>query len=436
MLKVNWPDLSISEKNNIFSRGICLSNDDNLSTIVSNIVNNVKVNGDSALYEYSEKFDGVKLDSLIVSKEEFEAANSLAEEFKEAILKAYENISNYHNISKPKEFSYTKDGIVLGKIFRPIDKVGLYIPGGTATLVSTLMMLAIPAKIAGCEEKILVTPPMKDGSISPAILFAANLCGIDKIYKVGGAQAVAALAFGTESIPKVHKIFGPGNKYVTEAKLQVSVGKSMTAIDMPAGPSEVLVIANSNANPEFVASDLLAQAEHDTEAHVVLITPDKDLADKVLSYVISQKSQLSRKEIIAKSLAKSVVIIAKDIDQCFEISNTYAPEHLILHLDNAMNYLKDVKNAGSVFLGKWSPESAGDYCSGTNHVLPTYGYANMYSGLDVTGFMKAISFQDLSPVGLKMLGTSIESLATLEGLDAHKNAVSIRLAHLKKVENV
>ncbi len=436
MLKVSWAGLSLSEKNSILSRGSGRENDNSLSNIVSAIINNVKANGDSALYEYSQKFDGVKLDSLLVTKEEYLAADSLEQHYKDAIIKAYENISHYHNISKPKEFSYTKDGIVLGKIYRPIENVGLYIPGGTATLVSTLMMLAIPAKIAGCEDKILVTPPMKDCSISPAILFAANLCGIDKIYKVGGAQAIAALSYGTESIPKVHKIFGPGNKYVTEAKLQVSVAKSMTAIDMPAGPSEVLVIADTNAIPEFVASDLLAQAEHDIDAHVVLVTPDQDLADKVLSHVLIQKNQLSRSEIIDKSLAKSVVVIAKDIDECFKISNTYAPEHLILHLDNAMDYLKQVKNAGSVFIGKWSPESAGDYSSGTNHVLPTYGYANMYSGLDVIGFMKSISFQELSSQGLKRLGSSIESLAILEGLDAHKNAVSIRLDHLIKVENV
>ncbi len=436
MLKVNWVSLSLSEKNSILSRGSSLGNDNNLSNIVSAIITNVKANGDNALYEYSQKFDGVKLDTLLVSKEEYLAADSLSQHYKDAIIKAYENISHYHNISKPKEFSYTKDGIVLGKIYRPIEKVGLYIPGGTATLVSTLMMLAVPAQIAGCEEKILVTPPMKDGSISPAILFAANVCGIDKIYKVGGAQAIAALAYGTKSIPKVHKIFGPGNKYVTEAKLQVSVVGSMTAIDMPAGPSEVLVIADKNAIPEFVASDLLAQAEHDIDAHVVLVTPDKDFADKVLAHLLIQKNQLSRREIIDKSLAKSVVIIAKDIDECLDISIVYAPEHLILHLDNAMNYLSQVRNAGSVFVGKWSPESAGDYSSGTNHVLPTYGYANMYSGLDVIGFMKAISFQDLSPQGLKILAPSIENLATLEGLDAHKNAVSIRLEHLIKVENV
>ena len=436
MLKVNWGNLSVSEKNSILSRGSCLDDSNNLSSVVSAIINNVRLNGDSALYEYSKKFDEVELNSLLVTKDEYLAAHSLEQHYKDAIYKAYENISYYHNISKPKEFSYNKDGMVLGKIYRPIEKVGLYIPGGTATLVSTLMMLAIPAQIAGCEEKILVTPPMKDGSVAPAILFAANICGIDKVYKVGGAQAIAALAYGTGSIPKVHKIFGPGNKYVTEAKLQVSVGGGAVAIDMPAGPSEVLVIADKNAIPEFIASDLLAQAEHDIEAHVVLVTPDKDLADEVLSQVLVQKNQLSRREIIDKSLAKSVVIIAGDVDECFEISNVYAPEHLILHLDNAIDYLKQVKNAGSVFVGKWSPESAGDYSSGTNHVLPTYGYANMYSGLDVIGFMKSISFQDLSLQGLKMLAPSIEDLATLEGLDAHRNAVSIRLKSLIKVENV
>jgi histidinol dehydrogenase len=431
MKTLYWDNLLEHEKSAILSRST-LANNNDLSDTVKSIINNVINNGDNALYEYSQKFDGVVLDNLLVSSEEYKAADNLEQQYKDAIISSYENISYYHNISCPKEFSYTKDGITLGKIYRPIEKVGLYIPGGTATLVSTLMMLAIPAQIAGCEEKILVTPPMKDGSITPAILFAAKQCGIDKIYKVGGAQAIAALAYGTATIPKVHKIFGPGNKYVTEAKLQVSVGKSMTAIDMPAGPSEVLVIADKNANPDFVASDLLAQAEHDIDAHVVLVTTDSNFADKVGKALLIQQSSLSRPNIIKQSLAKSAIIIAGNIDECFSISNRYAPEHLILHLDNAEQCLKHVKNAGSVFVGQWSPESAGDYSSGTNHVLPTYGYANMYSGLDVISFMKAISFQNLSIDGIQKLGPTIENLAHLEGLDAHKNAVTIRLMELKK----
>ena len=429
MQLVIWSTLDEVTKTSILARqqaGI----DTGLSAIVTRIISDIRENGDKAIFEYSEKFDRVRLANLLVSPEEYKAADALDSKYKRAIINAYDNISYYHSISCPKEFSYTRNGINLGKIYRPIEKVGLYIPGGTATLVSTLMMLAIPAQIAGCPQKILLTPPMKNGEVSPAILFAAKQCGIDTIYKTGGAQAIAAMAYGTESIPKVHKIFGPGNKYVTEAKLQVSVNNTQTAIDMPAGPSEVLVIADANANPEFIASDLLAQAEHDVDAQVIFVTTSRELADKVLLEVESQQQKLSRKEIMTKSLAKSAVIVADTLAECFDVSNRYAPEHLILHLDNAENYMELVKNAGSVFVGQWSPESAGDYASGTNHVLPTYGYANMYSGLDVISFMKAISFQNLSKEGLLHLGATIENLAELEGLDAHRNAVSVRLKNL------
>lgn len=429
MQTVIWNTLSRLEQQQVLARS--QANDDEILTSqVKEIIANVRQNGDKALLEYAAKFDGAKLDCLLVSEDEYKAIESLSDDEKQAILTAIDNIRHYHNISCPKSFEFERNGAKLGKLYRPIEKVGLYIPGGTAPLVSTLLMLAIPATIAGCETKVLVTPPGKNGLVNPAILFAAKACGIDAIYKAGGAQAVAALAFGTESIPKVYKIFGPGNKYVTEAKIQVSQTHNGAALDMPAGPSEVLVIADDKANPVFVASDLLAQAEHDVAAQVILVTTSTELANKVHEEVERQTAYLSRKEIIKQSLAKSAVIIAKDLAEAFAISNQYAPEHLILQIANAEDYLPQVINAGSVFVGEWTPESVGDYASGTNHVLPTYGYAQMYSGLDVIAFMKAISFQNLSASGIQTLGPVVETLADLEGLDAHKNAVTVRLQHL------
>lgn len=429
MRVVIWGQLSQTERKLVLARSQA-SDDEALTSQVKEIIANVRQNGDKALLEYAAKFDSAKLDSLLVSEDEYKAIESLSNDEKQAILTAIDNIRHYHNISCPKSFEFERNGAKLGKLYRPIEKVGLYIPGGTAPLVSTLLMLAIPATIAGCETKVLVTPPGKNGLVNPAILFAAKACGIDAIYKAGGAQAVAALAFGTESIPKVYKIFGPGNKYVTEAKIQVSQTHNGAALDMPAGPSEVLVIADDKANPVFVASDLLAQAEHDVAAQVILVTTSTELANKVYEEVERQTAYLSRKEIIKQSLAKSAVVIAKDLVEAFAISNQYAPEHLILQIANAEDYLQQVINAGSVFVGEWTPESVGDYASGTNHVLPTYGYAQMYSGLDVIAFMKAISFQNLSASGIQALGPVVETLADLEGLDAHKNAVTVRLQHL------
>lgn len=429
MRVVIWGQLSQTERKLVLARSQA-SDDEALTSQIKEIIANVRQNGDKALLEYAAKFDSAKLDSLLVSEDEYKAIESLSNDEKQAILTAIDNIRHYHNISCPKSFEFERNGAKLGKLYRPIEKVGLYIPGGTAPLVSTLLMLAIPATIAGCETKVLVTPPGKNGLVNPAILFAAKACGIDAIYKAGGAQAVAALAFGTESIPKVYKIFGPGNKYVTEAKIQVSQTHNGAALDMPAGPSEVLVIADDKANPVFVASDLLAQAEHDVAAQVILVTTSTELANKVHEEVERQTAYLSRKEIIKQSLAKSAVIIAKDLVEAFAISNQYAPEHLILQIANAEDYLQQVINAGSVFVGEWTPESVGDYASGTNHVLPTYGYAQMYSGLDVIAFMKAISFQNLSASGIQALGPVVETLADLEGLDAHKNAVTVRLQHL------
>ncbi len=431
MQVVNWANLNDNEKIKVLKRSE-ETNDTSLHNTVAEIIQSVRNKGDSALFEYAKKFDKANLTSLKVSPEEFAAAaTQLSEKEKQAIISAAENIKYFHKQSAPKGFEYEKDGICLGKIYRPIDKVGLYVPGGSAQLVSTLLMLAIPAGIANCPTKVLTTPPNSKGEIAPAILFAAQVCGIEIIYKAGGAQAIAAMAFGTETISKVHKIFGPGNKFVTEAKIQVAQAIGGAALDMPAGPSEVLVIADKDANATFVASDLLAQAEHDKDAHVILVTTCDALANSVLGEVKRQTETLSRKNIINESLNKSSIIIANGIDECFMISNRYAPEHLILHIDNAKEALDLVQNAGSVFVGQYSPESVGDYASGTNHVLPTYGYANMYSGLDTIAFMKAISFQQVSTDGIKHIGPTVETLASLEGLDAHKNAVSVRLESLK-----
>ncbi len=429
MKVVTWNELSSTEQEQVLSRSSS-SDDVALTSLVKGIIDDVRTRGDAALYDYAEKFDGAKLDSLIVSEDEYAATEKLSVTEKQAILDAIANIRHYHSVSAPKAFEFENNGAKLGKIFRPIERVGLYIPGGTAPLVSTMLMLAIPAEIAGCPTKILVTPPSKDGTINPAILFAAKACGIDAVYKVGGAQAIAALAFGTESIPKTYKIFGPGNKYVTEAKIQAAQHHQGAAMDMPAGPSEVLVIADAKANPVFVASDLLAQAEHDVAAQVILVTTSQTLAEQVKLEVVRQTAYLSRKSIIEQALAKSATIIAQDIEEAFAISNQYAPEHLILQIENAESYLPQVMNAGSVFVGAWTPESVGDYASGTNHVLPTYGYARMYSGLDVIAFMKSISFQNLSEAGIRHLGPTVEILADLEGLTAHKNAVTVRLNHL------
>ncbi|MEN9947042.1 MAG: histidinol dehydrogenase [Pseudomonadota bacterium] len=427
---VNWQNLDPIEQRRILSR-TQLQDNHELSILVKTIIENVRQNGDSALYEYLAKYDGVKLNSLLVNQEEYATTTTLSMEAQQAILAAIDNISAYHQSTIPQSFNLEHKHRKLGKIYRPIEKVGLYVPGGTAPLVSTLLMLAVPANLAGCQEKILVTPPNRDGTVSPAILFAAKACGIEQVYKLGGASAIAALAFGSESIPKTYKIFGPGNKYVTEAKLQVSQHCNGAAIDMPAGPSEVLVIADKDANPAFVASDLLAQAEHDSAAQVILVTTCLNLAKQVKQQLHQQSQQLSRNHIIQQALVKSTIIYTPDLATAFSISNQYAPEHLILQIANAETYLSMVHNAGSVFIGEWTPEAVGDYASGTNHVLPTYGYAKMYSGLDVSSFMKGISYQQLSAQGLQEIGATVECLASLEGLDAHRNAVSLRLAELK-----
>ncbi|MDO6391542.1 histidinol dehydrogenase [Pontibacter sp. BT731] len=408
-------------------------NYDDLEAGIARTFQLVQEQGDAALKELTQKYDGVKLTSLFDTQEEIATAEAeLSAELKEAILQAYSNIQLFHaqQAEQPKQVE-TMPGVTCWRKSVPIDRVGLYIPGGTAPLFSTLLMLGVPAKLAGCPEVILCTPPAKDGSIHPAIRYTASLLGIDQIAKVGGAQAIAAMAFGTESIPAVNKIFGPGNQYVTVAKQMLS--KTGVAIDLPAGPSEVLVMADDSANPAFVAADLLSQAEHGADSQVVLLTTSAQLLNSVAQELQAQLDVLPRKEFAAKALQNSLGILLGSVDEMLRFSNLYAPEHLILSISNFEEVLDEITNAGSVFLGNYSPESAGDYASGTNHTLPTNGYARAYSGVSLDSFVKKITFQHITPAGLRNIGKTIEVMATAEGLEAHKNAVSIRL---KEVQNV
>lgn len=390
------------------------------------IIKEVKVNGDKSLIDFSRKFDGVDVKELMVSESEFDKAESeIDEKLKAAIEIAKNNIYKFHNSQKTEiKKIEIEEGITCWRKDVPIQKVGLYIPGGSSPLFSTLLMLGIPAKIAECKEIVICSPPQKDGKIASSILYVAKLLGIKNVYKVGGAQAIAAMTFGTESIPKVDKIFGPGNQWVTAAKQLVnSFG---IAIDMPAGPSEVLVIADDSADPKFVASDLLSQAEHGADSQVILITTSEALADSIKIEIDNFLIQLSRKSIIEKSLENSVILLVNDLVEAMDISNTYAPEHLILAVENPEMLAEEVVNAGSVFLGNYSPESAGDYASGTNHTLPTNGFASAYSGVSLDSFMKKITFQKLTKAGLSKIAMAVETMAEAEGLDAHKLAVTIR----------
>ncbi len=395
--------------------------------IVSPILSSVKQNGDADLKKFTSKFDRVDIDDFSVAEQEInQAENQISQTLKDSIKLAIENISIFHKAQMLEEEKVeTSPGVTCWRRNVAIEKVGLYVPGGTAPLFSTALMLGIPASLAGCREIVLCTPANKKGEIHPAILYAANQVGINSIFKLGGAQAIAALAYGTESIPKVDKIFGPGNQFVTVAKQLVS--NQGTAIDMPAGPSEVLVLADRFANPEFIAADLLSQAEHGTDSQVVFITDDVSLLDHVSEQVQKQLAELPRKNIAEKALENSLLILVDTLETGMEISNLYAPEHLILMTANNKEFQKKIINAGSVFLGNYSPEAAGDYASGTNHTLPTSGYAKNYSGVSVESFMKKISFQEISHIGLKNIGPAIESMAEAEELFAHKNAVSIRL---------
>ena len=406
----------------------------NVSTFfenVSTILKNVKANGDAAVLEYEEQFDKVKLTSLAVTEEEMkEAETQVPIELKVAILLAQRNIYTFHKKQKFEGKKVeTMEGVTCWQKAVGIEKVGLYIPGGTAPLFSTVLMLAVPAKIAGCKEIILCTPPDKEGKINPAILYAAQVSGVSKIFKAGGVQAIGAMAYGTESVPKVYKIFGPGNQYVMAAKQQVAMHD--VAIDMPAGPSEVAVIADESANPTFVTADLLSQAEHGLDSQVVLITTSEKLLGEVEYEVQHQLSRLPRWQIAEKSLENSKLILVKDMDEAIEMTNEYAPEHLIIETKDYMDLAEKVVNAGSVFLGNYTPESAGDYASGTNHTLPTNGYAKAYSGVSLDSFIRKITFQEINREGIQNIGPAIEVMAANEHLDAHKNAVSVRLSSLK-----
>lgn len=402
-----------------------------LNEAVTTILEDVKRNKDKALFKYAKMFDDVTLESLEVTTNEIEEAISeVSEDLKQAITVAKNNIETFHVAQKEKEqIIETSKGVQCWRKSVGIEKVGLYIPGGTAPLFSTILMLAVPAKLAGCKEIILCTPPNKEGKINPAILYTANLVGVTKIYKAGGAQAVGAMTFGTETIPQVYKIFGPGNQFVTKAKELAQ--QQGVAIDMPAGPSEVLVIADKTSNPSFVAADLLSQAEHGVDSQVIVLSDDQKIIDKVLLEVADQLEDLPRKDIAKKALENSRAIVLENIKACIDFSNEYAPEHLIIASDLAEEYGTQITNAGSVFLGNYSCESAGDYASGTNHTLPTYGYAKNYSGVSLDSFVKKITFQKLTKEGISTIGNAIEVMAEAEGLFAHKNAVSIRLASLK-----
>ncbi|QVY66546.1 histidinol dehydrogenase [Polaribacter sp. Q13] len=403
---------------------------DDIEGVVNEVFADIKANGDAAIHKYTAKFDGVSLENNIVSLNEIEEAISLvSNELKDAIILAKENITKFHTAQKTeKVFVETANGVQCWQEKRPIQKVGLYIPGGTAPLFSTVLMLAIPAQIAGCKEIVLCSPPNKEGKIHPAILFAANLCGVTKIIKVGGIQAIAGYTFGTETVPKVYKIFGPGNQFVTVAK-QLST-KHGVAIDMPAGPSELLVVADDSANASYVASDLLSQAEHGADSQVILVSTSKELIKEVSLEIEKQLLDLSRKEIAQKAIDNSKSIFVANDEIALELINEYGPEHFIVCTNNNDFYIDNIENAGSVFIGNYTPESAGDYASGTNHTLPTNGFSKSYSGVNLDSFTKSITFQKISKEGIQTIGKSIELMAAAEGLDAHKNAVSIRLKDL------
>ncbi len=403
---------------------------EDIELTVNEIFTEVKTKGDVAVSKYTDLFDGIKLSNFEVSSEEMEAAEkNISEELKQAILLAKDNIFKFHSAQKSTKIEVeTSPGVKCWQEKRPIQKVGLYIPGGSAPLFSTILMLAVPANIAGCKEIILCTPPNKKGEINPAILYTAKLCGITKVFKAGGIQAIAAMTFGTETIPAVYKLFGPGNQFVTVAKQLAT--KYHVAIDMPAGPSELLVVGDETSNPQFVASDLLSQAEHGKDSQVILVSTSKELVDNVENEIIKQLEVLLRKEIAAAAIENSRLIVMENDKIALELINEYGPEHFIICSKNEDFYIEGIKNAGSVFVGSFTPESAGDYASGTNHTLPTNGFAKQYSGVNLDSFMKSMTFQKISEEGIKGIGGAIELMAEAEGLQAHKNAVTLRLKSL------
>ncbi len=425
---INWRNLSNAERKFALARP-AISESGLLSQQVENILCTVKENGDQALFDLTQKFDGVKLNSLKVSQAQVDAAKTrLTTKRFNAIASAYENIKRFHQAQITADIRVeTTPGVICSLKTEAIESVGLYIPAGSAPLPSTVLMLGVPAQLAKCPRRVLVCPPNKNGQLADEILVAASLCDIEEIYTVGGAQACAALAFGTETIASVNKIFGPGNKYVTEAKKQLSQQVNGFAIDMPAGPSEVLVIADANANAGFVAADLLSQAEHGPDSQVILLSDSQALIEAVQVALTEQLSTLSRADIARKALQQSRLILTIDLAQAVEISNSYGPEHLIIQTDNAQQLLTKLRNAGSIFVGAYTPESAGDYASGTNHVLPTYGYSKVISSLSLADFSRRFTVQEITRQGLSNLAECIYELTDAEGLDGHKRAVSIRL---------
>lgn len=427
MILISYPDRS--QWKDLLKRPVM--NTESLFGVVQDIIDRVKQEGDKAVLQYERQFDKVELTSLAVSSEEFdEAEQLLTDELKSAIRLASKNITTFHAAQRFEgKKVMTVPGVTCWQKAVPIEKVGLYIPGGTAPLFSTVLMLAVPAKIAGCGEIVLCTPPGRDGKVHPAVLFAAKVAGVNRIFKIGGVQAIASMAYGTESVPRVYKIFGPGNQYVTAAKQLVSLRD--VAIDMPAGPSEVAVLADETANPVFVAADLLSQAEHGVDSQAMLITTSESLQQSVKLEVERQLELLPRKEIASKSLANSKLIVVHSLDEAIELTNAYAPEHLIVETADYLSVAERVVNAGSVFLGHLTPESAGDYASGTNHTLPTNGYAKAYSGVSLDSFIRKITFQKIQPEGIRHIGPAIEVMAANEHLDAHKNAITVRLKALQ-----
>jgi histidinol dehydrogenase len=431
--RFHWSALDEAERGTVLARPEVVRGS-GLSGDVARIIAEVRSDGDAALLRFAQRFDGVAIEALRVPPACFDAAEAALTEAQRAALHvAIGNVRAFHaaQIGAPIEVE-TMPGVVCRRITRAIHAVGLYVPAGTAPLPSTVIMLAVPAALAGCPRRVLCTPPQKDGRANPAVLAAARYCGIEEVFLAGGAQAVAAMAYGTESIPAVDKIFGPGNAWVTEAKMQVSRDPDGAALDLPAGPSEVLVIADERADAGFVAADLLSQAEHGPDSQVLLVTPSEALADAVEAAIGAQLAVLPRNALAREALAHARVLITRDLEQAFEISNRYAPEHLIVQLPDAESWLERIATAGSVFLGDWTPESLGDYCSGTNHVLPTYGYARAWSGLAVGDFQLAISVQQASPEGFRLIGPTARTLAELEGLGAHALAVKLRLEALEQ----
>lgn len=431
---LDWKSLSADERRAVLERP-ARRDAARIEREAGSIIEAVRRGGDAAIVDLTQKFDGAKISELAVSAREFEAAERMLDSAQHAALaRAIETIRAFHAAQQPAPLRVeTAPGVVCERISVPVGAVGLYVPAGSAPLPSTALMLAVPAALAGCPVRVMCTPPRADGGADPSVLVAARKAGVERIFKVGGAQAIAAMAYGTESIPKCDKIFGPGNAWVTAAKMQVANDVRGAAVDLPAGVTEVMVIADAMARADFVAADLLAQAEHGMDAQALLVTPDADLAEQVQREVRLQAVSLSRAKILATSIGEMRLIVVDSLDTAFEVANDYAPEHLLLEINEPRSWLPRVTAAGAVFLGSWSPESMGDYCSGPNHTLPTYGYAKSYSGLALEDFQKRITVQELSPSGLRGLGDTARILAQLEGLDGHAAAVSVRLAALEEM---